>query len=213
MAKNLSRTKLKQISDAWDAGLLAGNSKTIKRGGRQTILVYNATGGRLKPGDIVELKGFRSSLTFDNAQSRVLNNNLVIKAVTPTTDSNSAALAAIDGVIEPGGVGRAVADIILAVVTFSSDSHIYVTAALTSTEEKSTFIVLAMSEASAGKRVCVLGRAGRGEMTGAQILSKLNVTSSNSLRNVIFSTSSDGRYLIIGKMSHNVVVSIVANDQ
>lgn len=159
MAKNLSRTKLKQISDAWDAGLLAGNSKTIKRGGRQTILVYNATGGRLKPGDIVELKGFRTSLTFDNAQSRVLNNNLVIKAVTPTTDSNSAALAAIDGVIEPGGVGRAVADIILAVVTFSSDSHIYVTAALTSTEEKSTFIVLAQSEASAGKRVCVLGRA------------------------------------------------------
>lgn len=158
MAKNLSRTKLKQISDAWDAGLLAGNSKTIKRGGRQTILVYNATGGRLKPGDIVELKGFRASLTFDNAQSRVLNNNLVIKAVTPTTDSNSAALAAIDGVIEPGGVGRAVADIILAVVTFSSDSHIYVTAALTSTEEKSTFIVLAQSEASAGKRVCVLGR-------------------------------------------------------
>lgn len=161
MAKNLSRTKLKQISDAWDAGLLAGNSKTIKRGGRQTILVYNATGGRLKPGDIVELKGFRASLTFDNAQSRVLNNNLVIKAVTPTTDSNSAALAAIDGVIEPGGVGRAVADIILAVVTFSSDSHIYVTAALTSTEEKSTFIVLAQSEASAGKRVCVLGRACR----------------------------------------------------
>lgn len=159
MAKNLSRTKLKQISDAWDAGLLAGNSKTIKRGGRQTILVYNATGGRLKPGDIVELKGFRTSLTFDNAQSRVLNNNLVIKAVTPTTDSNSAALAAIDGVIEPGGVGRAVADIILAVVTFSSDSHIYVTAALTSTEEKSTFIVLARSGASAGKRVCVLGRA------------------------------------------------------
>lgn len=158
MAKNLSRTKLKQISDAWDAGLLAGNSKTIKRGGRQTILVYNATGGRLKPGDIVELKGFRTSLTFDNAQSRVLNNNLVIKAVTPTTDSNSAALAAIDGVIEPGGVGRAVADIILAVVTFSSDSHIYVTAALTSTEEKSTFIVLARSGASAGKRVCVLGR-------------------------------------------------------
>jgi hypothetical protein len=161
MAKNLSRTKLKQISDAWDAGLLAGNSKTIKRGGRQTILVYNATGGRLKPGDIVELKGFRASLTFDNAQSRVLNNNLVIKAVTPTTDSNSAALAAIDGVIEPGGVGRAVADIILAVVTFSSDSHIYVTAALTSTEEKSTFIVLAQSGASAGKRVCVLGRACR----------------------------------------------------
>ena len=158
MAKNLSRTKLKQISDAWDAGLLAGNSKTIKRGGRQTILVYNATGGRLKPGDIVELKGFSASLTFDNAQSRALNNNLVIKAVTPTTDSNSAALAAIDGVIEPGGVGRAVADIILAVVTFSSDSHIYVTAALTSTEEKSTFIVLAMSGASAGKRVCVLGR-------------------------------------------------------
>ena len=161
MAKNLSRTKLKQISDAWDAGLLAGNSKTIKRGGRQTILVYNATGGRLKPGDIVELKGFRASLTFDNAQSRVLNNNLVIKAVTPTTDSNSAALAAIDGVIEPGGVGRAVADIILAVVTFSSDSHIYVTAALTSTEEKSTFIVLAQSGASAGKKVCVLGRACR----------------------------------------------------
>lgn len=158
MAKNLSRTKLKQISDAWDAGLLAGNSKTIKRGGRQTILVYNATGGRLKPGDIVELKGFRTSLTFDNAQSRVLNNNLVIKAVTPTTDSNSAALAAIDGVIEPGGVGRAVADIILAVVTFSSDSHIYVTAALTSTAEKSTFMVLARSGASAGKRVCVLGR-------------------------------------------------------
>lgn len=158
MAKNLSRTKLKQISDAWDAGLLAGNSKTIKRGGRQTILIYNATGGRLKPGDIVELKGFRAPLTFDNAQSRVLNNNLVIKAVTPTTDSNSAALAAIDGVIEPGGVGRAVADIILAVVTFSSDSHIYVTAALTSTEEKSTFIVLAQSGASAGKKVCVLGR-------------------------------------------------------
>jgi hypothetical protein len=161
MAKNLSRTKLKQISDAWDAGLLAGNSKTIKRGGRQTILVYNATGGRLKPGDIVELKGFRASLTFDNAQSRVLNNNLVIKAVTPTTDSNSAALAAIDGVIEPGGVGRAVADIIFAVVTFSSYSHIYVTAALTSTEEKSTFIVLAQSGASAGKKVCVLGRACR----------------------------------------------------
>lgn len=161
MAKNLSRTKLKQISDAWDAGLLAGNSKTIKRGGRQTILVYNATGGRLKPGDIVELKGFRTSLTFDNAQSRVLNNNLVIKAVTPTTDSNSAALAAIDGVIEPGGVGRAVADIILAVVTFSSDSHIYVTAALTSTAEKSTFIVLAQSGASAGKKVCVLGRVCR----------------------------------------------------
>ncbi|HHY08467.1 MAG TPA: hypothetical protein GX530_08125 [Corynebacteriales bacterium] len=161
MAKNLSRTKLKQISDAWDAGLLAGNSKTIKRGGRQTILVYNATGGRLKPGDIVELKGFRASLTFDNAQSRALNNNLVIKAVTPTTDSNSAALAAIDGVIEPGGVGRAVTDIILAVVTFSSDSHIYVTAALTSTKEKSTFIVLARSGASAGKRVCVLGRACR----------------------------------------------------
>lgn len=161
MAKNLSRTKLKQISDAWDAGLLAGNSKTIKRGGRQTILVYNATGGRLKPGDIVELKGFRTSLTFDNAQSRVLNNNLVIKAVTPTTDSNSAALAAIDGVIEPGGVGRAVADIIPAVVTFSSDSHIYVTAALTSTEEKSTFIVLARSGASAGKKVCVLGRVCR----------------------------------------------------
>ena len=165
MAKNLSRTKLKQISDAWDAGLLAGNSKTIKRGGRQTILVYNATGGRLKPGDIVELKGFRASLTFDNAQSRALNNNLVIKAVTPTTDSNSAALAAIDGVIEPGGVGRAVADIILAVVTFSSDSHIYVTAALTSTEEKSTFIVLARSEASAGKRVCVLGRACQDDST------------------------------------------------
>lgn len=206
MAKNLSRTKLKQISDAWDAGLLAGNSKTIKRGGRQTILVYNATGGRLKPGDIVELKGFRASLTFDNAKSRVLNNNLVIKAVTPTTDSNSAALAAIDGVIEPGGVGRAVADIILAVVTFSSDSHIYVTAALTSTEEKSTFIVLAQSGESAGKRVCVLGRAGRGE-------SKLNVKTSNSLQNVIFSTGSNGRYLIINKRPHVVVVSIEANDQ
>lgn len=202
MAKNLSRTKLKQISDAWDAGLLAGNSKTIKRGGRQTILVYNATGGRLKPGDIVELKGFRASLTFDNAQSRVLNNNLVIKAVTPTTDSNSAALAAIDGVIEPGGVGRAVADIILAVVTFSSDSHIYVTAALTSTEEKSTFIVLAQSEASAGKRVCVLGR----------VLSKLNVTSLNFIRDVTFSTSSNGRFLKINKTTHVAVASIEAND-
>lgn len=202
MAKNLSRTKLKQISDAWDAGLLAGNSKTIKRGGRQTILVYNATGGRLKPGDIVELKGFRASLTFDNAQSRVLNNNLVIKAVTPTTDSNSAALAAIDGVIEPGGVGRAVADIILAVVTFSSDSHIYVTAALTSTEEKSTFIVLAQSEASAGKRVCVLGR----------VLSKLNVTSLNFIRDVTFSTSSNGRFLEINKTTHVAVASIEAND-
>lgn len=202
MAKNLSRTKLKQISDAWDAGLLAGNSKTIKRGGRQTILVYNATGGRLKPGDIVELKGFRSSLTFDNAQSRVLNNNLVIKAVTPTTDSNSAALAAIDGVIEPGGVGRAVADIILAVVTFSSDSHIYVTAALTSTEEKSTFIVLARSEASAGKRVCALGR----------VLSKLNVTSLNFIRDVTFSTSSNGRFLEINKTTHVAVASIEAND-
>lgn len=212
MAKNLSRTKLKQISDAWDAGLLAGNSKTIKRGGRQTILVYNATGGRLKPGDIVELKGFRAPLTFDNAQSRVLNNNLVIKAVTPTTDSNSAALAAIDGVIEPDGVGRAVADIILAVVTFSSDSHIYVTAALTSTEEKSTFIVLALSEASAGKRVCVLGRA-EGEMTGAQILSKLNVTSLNFIRDVTFSTSSNGRYLEINKTPHVAVAFIEANDQ
>lgn len=205
MAKNLSRTKLKQISDAWDAGLLAGNSKTIKRGGRQTILVYNATGGRLKPGDIVELKGFRASLTFDNAKSRVLNNNLVIKAVTPTTDSNSAALAAIDGVIEPDGVGRAVADIILAVVTFSSDSHIYVTAALTSTEEKSTFIVLALSEASADKRVCVLGRACRGE-------SELNVTSLNFIRDVTFSTSSYGRYLVINKTTHVAVASIEVND-
>jgi hypothetical protein len=213
MAKNLSRTKLKQISDAWDAGLLAGNSKTIKRGGRQTILVYNATGGRLKPGDIVELKGFRASLTFDNAQSRVLNNNLVIKAVTPTTDSNSAALAAIDGVIEPGGVGRAVADIILAVVTFSSDSHIYVTAALTSTEEKSTFIVLAQSGASAGKRVCVLGRAGAGgEMTGAQILSKLNVRSLNFIQDVTFSTYDNGRYLAINKTTQVAVASIEAND-
>ncbi len=202
MAKNLSRTKLKQISDAWDAGLLAGNSKTIKRGGRQTILVYNATGGRLKPGDIVELKGFRASLTFDNAQSRVLNNNLVINAVTPTTDSNSAALAAIDGVIEPGGVGRAVADIILAVVTFSSDSHIYVTAALTSTEEKSTFIVLAQSGASAGKKVCVLGR----------VLSKLNVESVNLIQDVTFSTSSNGRYLVINKTTHVAVASIEAND-
>lgn len=202
MAKNLSRTKLKQISDAWDAGLLAGNSKTIKRGGRQTILVYNATGGRLKPGDIVELKGFRTSLTFDNAQSRVLNNNLVINAVTPTTDSNSAALAAIDGVIEPGGVGRAVADIILAVVTFSSDSHIYVTAALTSTEEKSTFIVLAQSGASAGKKVCVLGR----------VLSKLNVESVNLIQDVTFSTSSNGRYLEINKTTHVAVASIEAND-
>ena len=187
----LSRRTLGEISDAWNAGQLGNSSTTFQRPQKRTILIYNASGSLMSAGQVVVLSGFPSSLTYANAVSRVMNNNIVLSATTASSDSAVETLAIVQEPIAAGTVGRALADVFYSAVTFSDTAHQYCDSSMASSESSSTFHILARSSYSSSTAICALARVGGGG-TADSITVVTDVTwALNSASNLIITLTTE----------------------
>lgn len=100
--KNLSRTKLREIQDAWDSGALKPQSNDRHKFNRK-VWVKNNTGMRLNYGDHVKLEGFSVVKSANISKRSAMTNGLVFKGTFGNEDTPSEMIASV---ITPAKAGR-----------------------------------------------------------------------------------------------------------
>lgn len=204
MAKDIPRNTLKQLVRDYKSNKFAKPSRTTVYAKSDEVIVFNSSNATFITGSPVKISDFKATLSYDKAASQMINGELILNGIAPSSTDDATAIAVALEPIKARSVGRVrMNNLVFMRVHRNAPAsgeaeHQYATATA-QTATSGCYKILAKSQRdSSDYMICALsvllsgGAAGTLNKTFGQFVSSLdNLSVTSTLRNSGGTTQAD----------------------
>lgn len=106
MAKDIPRNTLKQLVRDYKSNKFAKPSRTTVYAKSDEVIVFNSSNATFITGSPVKISDFKATLSYDKAASQMINGELILNGIAPSSTDDATAIAVALEPIKTGSVGR-----------------------------------------------------------------------------------------------------------